>query len=66
MAEGHAAQGAETVLSRGAVGTPNKHLVAGPSSVTVQVTETVTTLNARNKPVKTKTTVQATIPLAIT
>jgi hypothetical protein len=34
--------------------------------VTVQVTETVTTLNARNKPVKTKTTVQATIPLAIT
>ena len=46
-------------------GTPNKHLAAGPSSVTVQATETVTTLNGRKK-VKTKTTVQATIPLTIT
>src|ERR1019366_5987582 len=43
-------------------GTPNKKLSAGASSVTVQVTETVTTLNGKKK-VKTKTTVQATIPL---
>jgi hypothetical protein len=28
------------------------------------VTETVTTLNSESKPVKTKTTVQATIPFA--
>jgi YVTN family beta-propeller protein len=46
-------------------GTPNKHLAAGSSSITVQVTETVTTLNGRMK-VKTPTTVQATIPLTIT
>jgi len=46
-------------------GTPNAKLAAGPSSVTVQVTETVTTLNGKKK-VKTKTTVQATIPLTIT
>ncbi|MGA8724435.1 MAG: hypothetical protein WB565_05295 [Acidimicrobiales bacterium] len=46
-------------------GTPNVKLAAGPSSVTVQVTETVTTLNGTKK-VKTKTTVQATIPLTIT
>jgi hypothetical protein len=46
-------------------GTPNRKLIAGPSSVTVQVTETVTTLSGKKK-VKTKTTVQATIPLAIT
>ncbi len=46
-------------------GTPNKKLAAGPSSATVQVTETVTTLNGKKK-VKTKTTVQATIPLNIT
>ena len=54
-------------LSRAGVlsGTPNKRLAAGPSSVTVQVTETVTTLNIKNRPVKTKTTVQATIPLTI-
>jgi YVTN family beta-propeller protein len=46
-------------------GTPSKTLTAGPSSVTVQATETVTTLNG--KKVKTKTTmVEATIPLAIT
>ena len=45
-------------------GTPNKKLAAGPSSVTIQVTETVTTLNGKKK-VKTKTTVQATIPLTI-
>jgi YVTN family beta-propeller protein len=46
-------------------GTPNKNLAAGSSSVTLQVTETVTTLNGKKK-VKTKTTVQATIPLTIT
>jgi FecR protein len=46
-------------------GTPNKKLAAGSSSVTVQVTETVTTLNGKKK-VKTKTTSQATIPLTIT
>ncbi len=45
-------------------GTPNKKLAAGSSSVTVQVTETVTTLNGKKK-VKTKTTVQANIPLTI-
>jgi hypothetical protein len=46
-------------------GTPNAKLPAGPSSVTVQVTETVTTLNGKKK-VKTMTPVQATIPLTIT
>jgi hypothetical protein len=46
-------------------GTPSPKLVPGPSSVTVQVTETVTTLSGKKK-VKTKTTVQATIPLTIT
>ena len=46
-------------------GTPSAKLAAGPSSVTVQVTEDVTTLNGNMK-VKTKTTVQATIPLTIT
>jgi hypothetical protein len=43
-------------------GTPNKKLAA-PTSVTVQVTEKVTTLNGKKK-VKTKVSVQATIPLA--
>jgi hypothetical protein len=42
-------------------GTPKASLAA-PTSVTVQVTETVTTLNGKSKPVKTKTMVQATIP----
>ncbi len=46
-------------------GTPSTKLPAGPNSVTVQVTETVTTLNGKMK-VKTKTPVQATIPLTIT
>ena len=48
-------------------GTPNKKLVAGSSSVTVQVTETVTILNGNNgkKKVKAKATVQATIPLTM-
>ena len=46
-------------------GSPNKNLTAGPSSITVQVTETVTTLNGKKK-LKTPTTVQATIPLTIT
>jgi hypothetical protein len=45
-------------------GIPSAKLAAGPSSVTVQVTETVTTLNGKMK-VKTKTTVQASIPLTI-
>jgi len=45
-------------------GTPNAKLQAGSSSVTVKVTETVTTLNGKKK-IKTKTTVQATIPLTI-
>lgn len=43
-------------------GTPNAKLAA-PTSVKVQVTETVITLNGKKK-VKTKTTVQATIPFA--
>jgi len=45
-------------------GTPSAKLAAGPNSVTVQVTEQVITLNGKKK-VKTKTTVQATIPLTI-
>jgi hypothetical protein len=44
-------------------GTPNKKLAA-PTSVTVQVTQTVRTLNSKGKPVKTKASVQATIPFA--
>ena len=54
-------------LSRDGVlsGTPNAKLAAGLNSVTVQVTEKVTTLNGKKK-VKTETTVQATIPLTIT
>ncbi len=54
-------------LSSGGVlsGTPSKSLGAGQSSVSVKVTETVTTLNSKGKPVKTKTTIQATIPLII-
>ncbi len=46
-------------------GTPSSKLSAGQSSVTVQATETVTTLNGTKK-VKTKTTAQAAIPLTIT
>ncbi len=46
-------------------GTPSKKLTGGASSVKVQVTETVTTRNGKKK-IKTKTTVQATIPLTIT
>jgi hypothetical protein len=46
-------------------GTPNAKLAPGPSSVTISVTETVTTFNGTKK-VKTKTMVQATIPLTIT
>jgi len=45
-------------------GTPNKKISAGLSSVTVQLVETAATLNGTRK-VKTKTTVQATIPLTI-
>ncbi len=53
-------------LSRDGVlsGTLNAKSVPGPSSATVQVTETVTTLNGSKK-VKTKTTAQATIPLTV-
>jgi YVTN family beta-propeller protein len=46
-------------------GMPSKKLAAGPSSLSVQVTETVIKLNAKGKPVKIKTVVQAVIPLAI-
>lgn len=45
-------------------GTPNRRTAPGSTSVTVQVTEKVTTLNG-SKRVKTRTTVQATIPLTI-
>ena len=45
-------------------GTPSTKLSAGPTSVEVSVTETVTTLNGKKK-VKTKTTVEVTIPLTI-
>lgn len=53
-------------LSRDGVlsGTLNAKLAPGSSSISVQVTETVTTFNGKKK-VKTKTTVQATIPLNI-
>jgi Putative Ig domain/Tyrosine-protein kinase ephrin type A/B receptor-like len=46
-------------------GTPNARLTAGASSITVKVTETVTTFNG-NRKVTTKTTVKATIPVTIT
>jgi outer membrane protein assembly factor BamB len=46
-------------------GTPSARLNPGPSSVTVQVTEKVITLNGRSR-IKIRTTVQATIPLNIT
>jgi hypothetical protein len=46
-------------------GTPSSKLGGGTGPVAVQVTETVTTLNGTKK-VKTKTTVQTTIPLTIT
>ena len=54
-----------TLSSAGVLsGTPSSKLVGGPSSITVQATETVTTLNDRRK-VKTTTTVEATIPITI-
>ncbi len=46
-------------------GIPSAKLFPGAYFVVVQATETVTTLNGKKK-VKTKTTVQATIPLTIT
>ncbi|MGA3149139.1 MAG: hypothetical protein ABSF33_16940 [Acidimicrobiales bacterium] len=46
-------------------GTPRKKLAAGTSSITVKVTERMTTLNGKKK-VRTKTTVEATIPLTVT
>jgi hypothetical protein len=54
-------------LSSGGVlsGTPSTKLAAGPGSVTVQVTETVVTLNGKTK-VKTKTGIRATVLLTIT
>ena len=45
-------------------GTPSTKLAAGPTSVTVKVTETVTTLNGSHK-IRTKTTIQATIALTL-
>ncbi len=45
-------------------GTLNKNLAASQSSITIEVTETVTTLNGTKK-VKTTTTNQATIPLTV-
>jgi lysophospholipase L1-like esterase len=45
-------------------GTPNKRAAPGSTSVAVQVTEKVTTLNG-SKRAKTRTTVQATIPLTV-
>ena len=45
-------------------GTAGRRAVAGQTSVTVQVTESVTTLNG-TRTVKTKTTAQATIPLTV-
>lgn len=47
-------------------GTPSRHLESGQSHVVVKVTETVTTLNGSGRTVKTRTTVQSTIPLTIT
>lgn len=46
-------------------GTPSPKLTAGPSSVTIQLTETITTLSGTKK-VKTKTTIQVTIPITLT
>jgi hypothetical protein len=65
MEEGHLAEGIEAFSTGVVSGTPNAKLAAGPSSVIVQATETVTTLNGEKK-VKTKTTVQAAIPLTLT
>jgi hypothetical protein len=45
-------------------GTPSTKLIAGASSITVSATEKVTIFSAGKK-LKTKTTVQATIPLTI-
>ncbi|HWT81159.1 MAG TPA: putative Ig domain-containing protein, partial [Candidatus Methylomirabilis sp.] len=45
-------------------GTPSTKLAGGSSSITVTATEKVTTLNGAKK-VKTKKTVQVTIPLNI-
>jgi hypothetical protein len=46
-------------------GTPKMKLVAGTSDATVKVTETVSNLNGNQK-IKTKTSVEATIPLTVT
>ena len=55
-----------TLSSAGVLsGTPNTKLLTGSYSVVVQATQTVTTLNGR-RAVKTRSTVQATIPLTIT
>ena len=54
-------------LSRTGVlsGTPSKKLVVGPTTVTVRVTETVTVVSGRSKS-RTRSTVEATIPIAVT
>jgi lysophospholipase L1-like esterase len=54
-------------LSRAGIlsGVPGRHLAAGPTSVTVRVTETVTTVSGRVT-TRTKTTVQSAIPLTLT
>ena len=46
-------------------GTPSKKLLPGTYDVIVAVTETVSTVNAAGHQVKTKTTVNATIPITI-
>lgn len=53
-------------LSRAGVlsGTPSRRLTAGTSSITVQATETVTTVRGRSK-VHQTTSVQATLPLTL-
>jgi hypothetical protein len=56
-----------TLSSSGVLsGTPSRLLKSGTRSVTVKVTETVTSLNSRGKARQTKTTVKATLPLTIT
>ncbi len=62
---GHLPKGLKLSKTGVLSGTPSTKLKAGMSSVKVSVTETVTTRNGKKK-VKTKTTVQATIPLTIT
>jgi len=46
-------------------GTPSKNLAGGRSQVVVKVTEAVTTLTSKGRPITTRTTVQVAIPLTI-